>query len=560
MTLGLQALIAALPIVAAAVLLVGFRLAARTAMPLVYIVAAVLALFVWQVPAARVAAASLQGLVITADILFIVFGAILLLNTLKYSGALSVIKDSFSAISPDPRIQIVIIVWCFGAFIEGAAGFGTAAAMLAPLLVVLGFPAMAAVMLGMTLQSTPVTFGAAGTPVLVGLSGGLEGPQLDALLAENGLTKPEYLQLVTDQVVIFHGIAGILIPAIMVLMTTRFFGANRSWREALPALPFALFGGLAFVVPYALIGWLLGPEFPSMIGGLVGLALTILAARAGFLMPKEVWSLPPRDDWPVYWLGTINAHAEDTSDTSRAPSLLMAWVPYVLIAVLLVITRLPTLPLGDWLRSVRLSFPDILGTGISASSTPLYLPATVFIVTVLVTFFLHAMRPADLSKAFKESTKTLLGAGFVLVFTVPMVRIYVNSDINDLSIASMPLAMADWVAATVGGVWPLFAPSIGALGAFIAGSNTISNLMFGAFQFGVAQQLGLSTVTIVALQAVGAAAGNMIAIHNVVAASATVGFMGREGHVLRLTLLPTLYYVLLVGLMGLVAVTIVAMP
>ena len=160
-------------------------------MPVVYVVAALLALFVWQVPALRVVAASLQGLVITFDILLIVFGAILLLNTLKHSGALAVIKDSFSAISPDPRIQIVIIVWMFGAFIEGAAGFGTAAAILAPLLVALGFPAMSAVMLGMTLQSTPVTFGAAGTPVLVGLAGGLDGPQLEALLAENGLRRGE---------------------------------------------------------------------------------------------------------------------------------------------------------------------------------------------------------------------------------------------------------------------------------------------------------------------------------------------------------------------------------
>lgn len=560
MSLGLQALVAALPILVAGLLLVGLRMPARSAMPVVYVVAALLALFVWQVPALRVVAASLQGLVITFDILLIVFGAILLLNTLKHSGALAVIKDSFSAISPDPRIQIVIIVWMFGAFIEGAAGFGTAAAILAPLLVALGFPAMAAVMLGMTLQSTPVTFGAAGTPVLVGLAGGLDGPQLEALLAENGLTLADYLQLVTNQVVIFHVVAGLFIPVLMVLMTTRFFGANRSWREALPAVPFALFGGVAFVVPYALIGWLLGPEFPSMIGGLAGLAVMIMAARAGFLVPKSLWTFPPRADWPVYWLGSVQADTGEAPPAGTRPSLWRAWAPYLLIAILLVLTRLPALPFGDWLKSLRISFPDIFGTGISAASTPLYLPATVFIATVLVTFWLHRMRPSEMARAFGESTRTLLGAGVVLMFTVPMVRIYVNSDINELALASMPLAMADWVAQSVGGVWPLFAPSIGALGAFIAGSNTISNLMFGAFQFGVAGQLSMPTVTVVALQAVGAAAGNMIAIHNVVAASATVGYLGREGQVLRLTLVPTLYYVTLVGLMGLVAVGVVSTP
>jgi lactate permease len=118
----------------------------------------------------------------------------------------------------------------------------------------------------------------------------------------------------------------------------------------------------------------------------------------------------------------------------------------------------------------------------------------------------------------------------------------------------MPIAMAAWVAENVGNVWPLFAPSIGALGAFIAGSNTISNLMFSLFQHSVAENLNISGVIVVALQAVGAAAGNMIAIHNVVAALATVGLLGQEGVTLRRTVLPTLYYVIFVGLMGLAAI------
>lgn len=120
----------------------------------------------------------------------------------------------------------------------------------------------------------------------------------------------------------------------------------------------------------------------------------------------------------------------------------------------------------------------------------------------------------------------------------------------------MPIVMAEWVAVNVGNVYPLFAPSIGALGAFIAGSNTVSNLMFSFFQFGVAERLMMPTTIIVALQAVGAAAGNMIAIHNVVAAAATVGYLGNEGIVLRKTIIPTLYYLLLVGILGLVAIAI----
>ena len=110
----------------------------------------------------------------------------------------------------------------------------------------------------------------------------------------------------------------------------------------------------------------------------------------------------------------------------------------------------------------------------------------------------------------------------------------------------------------VGGVWPSFAAAIGALGAFIAGSNTVSNLMFALFQHRVATDLGISSLTIVALQAVGAAAGNMIAIHNVVAASATVGLLGREGVTLRRTALPTLYYLLVLAGAGMFAVYVLS--
>ena len=159
-----------------------------------------------------------------------------------------------------------------------------------------------------------------------------------------------------------------------------------------------------------------------------------------------------------------------------------------------------------------------------------------------------------------DSSRMLLGAGFVLIFTVPMVRVYINSDINAAGLPGMPIAMAEWVAANVGGVWPFFAGVIGALGAFIAGSNTVSNLMFSMFQYGVADKLALSGLMIVALQAVGAAAGNMIAIHNVVAASATVGLLGREGTTLRKTILPTIYYLTMLGILGLIAVYVLQIP
>jgi lactate permease len=583
MPLYLQALLAALPILIAAGLLVAFRLPARIVMPIVYLLTAGIGLTVWGMGVNTVIASTIQGLFITFDILFIVFGAILLLATLKQSGAITVIRQMFVDISPDRRIQVVIIAWLFGSFLEGASGFGTPAAIVAPLLVALGFPAMAAVMIGLMVQSTAVTFGAVGTPVIVGVTGGLESPMLTEQLSAVGLDFAAYRQLIVAQASIIHGVVGTLMPTFMVVMMTRFFGANNSWTEGLAVLPFALFSGLAFTVPYVLTGVFLGPEFPSLLGALVGLAIVVTAARRGFLVPDTPWDFQPRSAWPAHWLGTIGgddaepAAADENASPgldippvplpkadlqpARAMSVWMAWLPYGLLAIGLVLTRLPALGIGKWLQdAVRIEWADILGTGIAGSTTPLYLPATVLVAVVLVTVFLHRMRPPQVSAAFKEASGILLSAGFVLLFAVPMVRVYINSGANAAGYSSMPIAMAEWAASNVGGVWPLLAPTIGALGAFIAGSNTISNLMFSLFQFSIAEQLGVSGVTVVALQAVGAAAGNMIAIHNIVAAAATVGLLGQEGLLLRRTVIPTFYYVLFAGVLGLIMIYVLGVP
>ena len=554
MDLGLQALLAVMPILAAAILLVGLRWPARRAMPVVYVIAVVIAVGFWGMSTARVAASTLQGLVMTFDILFIIFGAILLLNTLKYSGGVAAIRRGFANISTDRRVQVVIIAWLFGSFIEGAAGFGTPAAIAAPLMVALGFPAMAAVMLGMMIQSTPVTFGAVGTPILVGVRGGLDSAEVNAQLALASMDMNQYLQLVTVRAALVHGVVGTLIPLLMIMMMTRFFGKNRSWSEGLSILPFALMGGLAFTVPYMLTGYFLGPEFPSLLGSLIGLGIMTFAASKRFLTPKDTWDFAPVEEWSSEWLGQLEIKLDNL--TARTMPVWKAWVPYLLVALFLVITRLPSLPVGAFLKSYALKWGDIFGTGIAASTTPLYLPGTILIVVVLITYFVHGMSLKGLASAVRDSSKVILGAGFVLIFTVPMVRVYINSGVNDLGYSSMPVAMAEWVAVNVGAIWPLFAPTIGALGAFIAGSNTVSNLMFSLFQYGVAERLMISGALIVALQSVGAAAGNMIAIHNVVAASATVGLLGKEGVTLRKTALPTLYYVALAGLIGLVLINL----
>ena len=552
MSTGLLALLAFSPILLAAILLIGLRWPAKHAMPLVYLLTAGVGLFAWDMSVNRVLASTVQGLLITLGLLWIIFGAILLLNTLKHSGGITAIRAGFATISPDRRIQAIIIAWLFGCFIEGASGFGTPAAIAAPLLVAIGFPAMAAVLMGMLVQSTPVSFGAVGTPIIVGVNTGLDSATIGAQLLEQGSSWAQFLQLITSEVAIIHAIVGTVMPLVMVLMLTRFFGTEKSWKAGFEVLPFAIFAGLAFTIPYALTGVFLGPEFPSLGGGLIGLAIVTSAARMGFLLPKTTWDFAPADKWPAEWLGTVEMKLDQL--TAKPMNALRAWLPYVLVGVLLVISRIfPEVSAA--LKAVMLNFPDLLGeAGVSANFQPLYLPGGILVAVVIATFFLHGMKLRELGSAVKESSSVLLSAGFVLLFTVPMVRILINSGVNAAELSSMPILMARWVADSVGGIYPLLAPSVGALGAFIAGSNTVSNMMFSQFQFGVANSLGISSALIVAVQAIGAAAGNMVAIHNVVAAPATVGLLGREGSILRKTVWPTLYYVLFTGLIALFAV------
>lgn len=553
MNQSLLAVLSLLPIAVVALFLVGLRWPASRAMPLSYLTALVLALWVWQVPATRVAAATIDGLIVAGTLLYIIFGAILLLNTLKESGGLASIRRSFTDISPDRRIQAIIIGWLFGSFIEGAAGFGTPAAVAVPLMVALGFPALAAVMVGLIIQSTPVSFGAVGTPILLGVRSALQSdPAVSEYFSAQGWSgMDEALRHIGFRVALLHSAVGTMVPLIVVAMLTRYFGSNKSWLEGLAVWPFALFAALAMIVPYLLVATFLGPEFPSLLGGLVGLGIVVSVARSGWFRPLGApWEFPDRSAWPQDWNGTaeVTAHSEAVQVSPVA-----AWSPYVLVGGLLVLTRLPQLPMKSLLQGVSMQW-NVFGTGILSKVEPLYLPGTIFILVCAITALLHGMNSIAVRRAVRDSGRTIVAASTALVFTVPMVKVFQFSDGGAAGYDKMPYVLADAIAGLTGSAWPLIAPWIGGMGAFVAGSNTVSNMMFALFQFGVGQKIGVDPGWIVALQAVGGAAGNMICVHNVVAASAVVGLIGREGVVIRRTLLPFCYYTIAAGLLGIAIV------
>ncbi|MBW3628311.1 MAG: L-lactate permease [Gemmatimonadetes bacterium] len=548
-SLAVLSLLALAPLLFVGVLLVGFRWPAQWAMPVGYVVVVAIAMVAWGMDLTHVAAASIQGLILAVGLLYVIFGALLLLATLTASGAMRTIRAAFTRISPDRRVQAIIIGWLFGSFIEGASGFGTPAAVAAPLLLALGFPAMAAVMVGLVIQSTPVSFGALGTPMLVGVFGGLTGSvAVDDYLFTLGTALPGYIDFIAVRVALLHAAAGTLIPLFVVCMLTGFFGRNRSFGEGLGVWKFALFSAFAMTVPYVTVAAVLGPEFPSLLGGLIGLAVVTFAAQRGFLLPTQRWEFAPRAEWEKDWMGNVDP-AEDLATARPEIGIVRAWTPYLLVASILVLTRVPQLPLQAFLSGISVSWSNIFGTGISGALQPLYLPGTVFLVTVLATYGIHRMTLPQISESWRVAATQTAGAGLALLYALPLVRVFINSgpDFNASGLSSMPIMLAQGAAALAGSSWPFFAPWIGALGAFIAGSNTVSNLTFALFQFATAQNIGASPAVIVAAQAVGGAAGNMIAVHNVVAAAATVGLLGQEGPLLRKTVIPMTYYCLLTG-------------
>lgn len=536
----LQLVTALTPILAVFVLLVVLRIPAARAMPLSLLATALLAALVWQIPNRQLAASVLEGWIITFTILLIVFGAIVLLNTLKASGALAVISRGFCHISPDHRVQVIIVAWLFGAFLEGASGFGTPAAIGAPLLVALGFSPMAAVVMALIADSSPVSFGAVGTPVIVGLGQGLPG-----------ITATELQEIAVTAVGIDLLVASGL-PLLMVTLLTRFFGASRRWGEGLALWRFALAGGFAFTVPAYLVARWLGPEFPTILGALAGLGVMVTTARRRWLLPDESWRLPAEAAESLAAVASPDI-PPSTSEPAPIPepSLLQAWLPYLLVAGLLVLTRVDALPFKALLQSVVWVFPDLLGSPISARVTPLYLPGTLFMLVALMAAGFYRLPLTATAQVWRQSFARLLPTTIALGASVPMVRIFLNSGVNAAGLHAMPTELAQLAASTLADAWPLVAPFVGALGSFIAGSATFSNMMFAALQQDAAVTAGINSQVILALQMLGANAGNMICVMNVVAAASVVNLIGREGQIIRLTLLPMVLYCLGAGLVGL---------
>jgi lactate permease len=536
----LQWITALMPVLSVAILLVALRMPAARAMPLALVITIVLAMLVWGVPGKQIAASTLEGLIIAASVVLIVLGALSFLGVMRSSGGLALIRLEFLKISPDSRIQMLFVGWLLVSFIEGAAGFGTPAAVAAPLLMALGFPALAAVSLALIADVSAVTFGAVGTPIIVGIAQGTGRSFADP-------TDAAFLNDVALTTATIDIVAGMTIPVLMMLFLTNVFAAERSRHAFVEMIPLSIVAALSFSVPAYLWTRFLGVEFGGILGAATGMAILFAVVQLGIFVPKAAWSVN---------VGYIDpAELEEMVTTTQAEadaahlSPLQVWAPYILLTVLLLLTRIVD-EVKEALNGWTLGWSNILGTEISTGFEPLYSPGVIFLIVAAATLWIQHVPREKLRPMVSTTGAAVAGSAIVLAAAVPIVRVFLNSQVNSSGLDSMPLELAGAASELVGDSWPLAAPWVGALGSFVSGSATFSHLMFSSLQESVAVSVGVDPVTVLAQQVGGANAGNMVCVSNVVSVAAVCGLLGREGDVIRRTAIPMAVYGALFALIG----------
>ena len=521
-------LIALIPFLLLLFFLIILRMPAIKAMPLTWLATFFIVYFLWKLEIVLIVVSFIKGFLITIEIMLIIFCAIFLIELLKEKSHMRKITGFLSSLSKDIRIQVLIIAFLFGALIEGVAGFGMPAAIVAPLLVSLGFAPFLAIIVSLISNSTPVSFGAAGLPILLGI-GSLEG---------FGITR-SVIEEIAKQVALFHLIGSIIIPValcFLVISSVKSLSKKEKRKAFFEIMPFALLAWLGFIVPYFLIAWFIGPELPSIVGGLISLIFIGFIVSEGFFVPKNI----------LTFQGFVkSAHKKFKISLKNMFSLL----PYFIIVFFLLLTRAIPL-LSNLVKSVKINWLEIFGTNINFEFLPLFTPSFYLLLTSFICIIIYKINKKEIRNSLNNALHRIKYPLISLIFALALVQLIINSGQNAYSIESIPLLLAGLIASILGKFYVFISPFIGSFGAFIAGSNTVSNLLFGALQAETAQALGFSLIIILSLQVVGGAIGNMIAIHNILAVSATVGLKGQEGKIIKKTIVVMLIYGVIVAITG----------
>lgn len=499
-------------------------LPSHIALPISALLVGVIQLFYFQADGRLLTANVISGVLSVVTPISIIAGAILLNRVLAISGAESVIARWLKSISTNAIAQLMIIGWAFAFMLEGASGFGTPAAIAAPMLVGLGFHPLKVAMLALVMNSVPVSFGAVGTPIWFGL---------EAL----NLNPKEILD-VASQTALINSMAAFIIP----IMALRFV---TSWQMIRQNIVFILLSILSCTIPYYWIAtW--NYEFPALIGGAIGLMISIALAKRGI---------------------GLKADENEVSNNDKVPlkTLVFALFPLILLIVILIATRISQLGIKGLLtdmtlwfgfdmggayfsvsQALVLSVNNILNTSVGWSYKTLYVPALIpFLLVVLISIPLLKMSRSNVVEAFADTGRRMKLPLISLAAALIMVNFMM------LGGEQSPIFLiANAFSSVTGDNWSYFSAFLGALGSFFSGSATVSNLTFGGIQQSIAIQVGLPISVVLALQSAGAAMGNMVCINNIIAVSTILGIANKEGYIIKKTIVPMMVYGLIAALVG----------
>ncbi|HCP3680249.1 TPA: L-lactate permease [Escherichia coli] len=517
----LSSLTASLPILFFFFALIKLKLKGHVAATWTVIIALIVALLFYKMPLTAALASVLYGFFYGLwPIAWIIIAAVFVYKISVKTGQFDIIRASVLSVTPDQRIQMLIVGFAFGAFLEGAAGFGAPVAITAALLVVLGFRPLYAAGLSLIVNTAPVAFGAMGIPILV--AGQVTG--LDSF---------EIGQMVGRQLPFLTIIVLFWIMAIM--------DGLRGIKETWPAV---LVAGGSFAIAQFLSSNFLGPELPDIISSLVSLVcLTLFLKR---------WQ-------PVHIFRFDNTPYQNTDSSPLSRSqVIRAWSPFLFLTATVTLWSLPPFKTlfapGGTLHDLVITVPVPYLDKLIARMPPVVSEATAYaavfkfdwfsatgtaiLFAALLSVIWLKMKPSDAVSTFGSTLKELA----LPVYSIGMVLAF--AFISNYSGLSSTLALA---LAQTGSAFTFFSPFLGWLGVFLTGSDTSSNALFASLQATAAHQIGVSDILMVAANTTGGVTGKMISPQSIAIACAATGLVGKESELFRFTVKHSLIFTCIVG-------------
>lgn len=475
----------------------------------------VIAALVWKMPAKHIIESIAEGLAVALwPILWVIFTAIFTYNLSLVSGSMDTISKMLSSISEDRRVQALIIAFAFGGFLEAAAGFGTAVAIPASILMALGFKPLKATIISLVANTISVAFGVVGIPVIT-LAQITDMP-LDILTLYTALQLLPFV---------------IILPFFLVYLTTG------KIKDIAGVIGFCFSAGLSFAAGQTFIACLVGPELAAIGGSLFALAVLILWAKL-FPVKKplnfyEENKIDPSMGKPVHDLSTGKpVHFKEG---------LKAWSPYIFILAFVLLTRL--IPAMEFLSKypfeVTLQFYS--GAGGKPVSFPLLTsPGSIILISAVLGGLLQGVSIKAMLSVAMKTLKQTANTTLTVISIVSLAKLMGYSGMSSVIASSLSLL--------TGRFFPLISPSVGALGTFITGSDTSSNVLFGELQKQTAIRINADAGWITAANASGATAGKMVSPQSIAIATSSTGLKGDDGKILGETIKYALIFVALLGI------------